>query len=120
MGECEKRLLFPMLRTIILPRQARDKHLESTQKRGGAFSVGPNIYREMNGEAAIEFAEATIGCRPGNARAAYLLPHIFSTPEFSVRVVSDVVGARKRLCLSHLCTKTDRYIETGSGQTQES
>lgn len=62
---------------------------------GGAQTsvmMGPNIFREMTGDSQVEFAEATIGCFPSNSRAFQLLPHVFSTPEFSVRVVPDVVG----------------------------
>lgn len=62
---------------------------------GGAQTsvmMGPNIFREMCGGPQVEFAEATIGCCPSNTRAVQLLPQVFSTPEFSVRVVHDVVG----------------------------
>ena len=54
--------------------------------------MGPNIYREMTGDPPVEFSEATIGCHRSNAQGFQLLPHVFSTPGFSVRVVSSVVG----------------------------
>jgi glycerol-3-phosphate dehydrogenase (NAD+) len=68
-----------------------------SSKLGGAQTsvmMGPNIFREMTGDpqVKVEFAEATIGCCPSNVRGFELLPHVFSTPEFSVRVVPDVVG----------------------------
>ena len=58
---CEKRLFLShlYLNTIILPRQARDKHGESTQKR--------EIMRFVQGDPALEALMQEVGLGAKNA-----------------------------------------------------
>ena len=91
--------ILNILRVIILPRQARDKHRESTQTKSGAFSYSSDKWQ--------------VSAPP------FTFEHLYHGEVYDARLaLPGWDQVRSRPSLAPFYTENDHFTKTGSGQTQ--
>ena len=99
------------IEAVVLPRQARDKHIGKTQKRTGV-SLGVAAVVTADG-MATPVSKEQAGLHANMRRGQ--LPQ---SPEYAGKAVIRRVAGKQAVLFPLLMLKMDAFTKTGSGQTQ--
>ena len=102
---------FVDMEAVVLPRQARDKHIGKTQKQTGV-SLGVAAVVTADG-MATPVSKEQAGLHANMRRGQ--LPQ---SPEYAGKAVIRRVAGKEAVLFPLLMLKMDAFTKTGSGQTQ--